>query len=136
MAISGAFSTLKGGPPKVYADPFRNLLQNEDPGGLCFALSRGIRTLEPSAEMGAVRQNMREVWLIFFLLPRTASMSSTEDQADAVFETLQATLAPTIGFRPTADCAPLELQEEDVWARDAVAGTIYYATFENDFWEG
>ena len=35
-----------------------------------------------------------------------------------------------------AGASDMELKEEDVWTRDAQAGSIYYAIYENDFWEG
>lgn len=135
QAIANAISVAFPGSP-VYADPFTNLLQNANVPVLAFALSRGVRSLDPSVEMGAVRQDMRELWEIYFLIPRGSSTAISEDQADAVFELLQATLAPATGFHPTADSSVMEIKEEDVWTRDAQAGPIYYAVYENEFWRG
>jgi hypothetical protein len=135
-AIATAFTSTTQGAPKVYADPFKDLLMNETPGGLCFALARGMRTAEPSEEMGAIHQNLVEEWLVYFLIPRTDSTADTEVQADAIFELLQTTLAPSGGWKPATDAAPLELQSESVLDRDAVGGTIYFAIYANDYWAG
>jgi len=132
--IATAIGTAFAAP--VYADPVKTLLEATSLSTMAFAISRGVRSLDPSEEMGAVRQAMRELWEIYFLIPRTSTTVLTEDRADAVFELLQNTLAPTDGFKPTTDCGPLELKEEDVWFRDAFSGTIYYAIYGNDFWEG
>jgi hypothetical protein len=120
---------------QVFADPYASLLQNESASALTFALSRGVRSADPSAEMGAVHQEKHELWEIYFLIPGH-DLVATEDLADDVFEALQAALAPAAGFKPAGDAAPLELRDEDVWTREAKVGTIYYAIYANEFWEG
>lgn len=120
---------------QVFADPFASLLQNENASDLTFALSRGVRSADPSAEMGAVHQEKHEPWEVYFLIPGHDPVAS-EDLADEVFEALQGALAPVGGFKPGGDSGALELREEDVWVRDAKAGVIYYAIYTNEFWEG
>ena len=136
QAIATAIGAAFAGS-QVFADPITNLLQSAQASALTFALSRGVRSLEPSVEMGAVIQNMTELWEVYFLIPRTSNTATSEDRADAVFELLQDTLAPRGGFIPGgAGASDMELKEEDVWTRDAQAGSIYYAIYQNDFWEG
>jgi hypothetical protein len=136
QAIAVAIGAAFPGSP-VFADPVTNLLQGTQTADLAFALSRGVRSLDPSVEMGAVIQNMSELWEVYFVIPRASSTATSEDRADAVFELLQDTLAPRTGFVPGGTGASeMELKEEDVWTRDAQAGSIYYAIYENDFWEG
>lgn len=112
----------------VISDPDSDRLANEQGNKLLIAITRGIRDGQETAELNAVRQEFREDYYIFFLVPGKEMKAAIENAADAVFEALQNSLAPAAGYRIATDVDFLNLESEDFVGRVA-GGFLYSAVY-------
>lgn len=112
----------------VISDPDSDRLANEQGNKILVAVTRGVRDGQETAELNAVRQEFREDYWIFFLVPGKEMKPEIENAADSVFEALQAALAPATGYQIGTDTDFFNLESEDYVGRVA-GGFLYVAVY-------